>query len=177
MSFTLTESHRLCLFRVLMPPFFFIQYSALHTCCNCSLFLFSVQVGWCPSPTLLWSMPHDSHCYKLSPLQGCCSGSAAPAFSGQLVYLQFAWGSAPLPLSRAQGALPSLLHVFFFFSCLFIIQFGFFLFFPWAEVSLSRKLCWFVPGFSMGVLCAAYLLTWGSAKQVRSWHLVAQELS
>jgi hypothetical protein len=31
-------------------------------------------------------------------------------------YLQFAWGSAPPPLSGAQGTLPSLLLVFVFFS-------------------------------------------------------------
>jgi hypothetical protein len=145
----------------------------------------------CPSPTLQWSMPHDSHCYKLSPLQGCWAGATVPAFSGWLVYLQFAWGSAPPPLQWSfphdnhcyklsptrllGGCLHSCLlwqaclftgHMrecpsstlqssghpalfatcLFFFSCLFIIQFGFFPFFPWAGVSLSRGLCWFVPG-------------------------------
>jgi hypothetical protein len=34
-----------------------------------SFFLFKVHMGRCPSPTLLWFMPHFSHCYKPSPLQ------------------------------------------------------------------------------------------------------------
>jgi hypothetical protein len=96
------------------------------------LLLFRVRVGKCPSLTLQWSVPQDSHCYKLSPLQDCWAWAITLAVSGQLVYLQFTWGSAPSPLSGSQGILPSLLHVFFFFSsCLFIIQFVFFLFPPW----------------------------------------------
>jgi hypothetical protein len=127
----------LCLFRVLLDacPFYFLQYAALPAFCNGSPFLFSVCVVKCPSPTLQWSMPHfsccwkpsllqahwgrcahppspaslfiyilhgelplsplqwsfphDSHCYKLSPLKGCWMCAATPAFSGQLVYLQF----------------------------------------------------------------------------------------
>jgi hypothetical protein len=52
-------------------------------------------------------------------------------------------------------------------------------FFPWAGVRLSRELCWFIPGVAAGVPHAAYLLThWSvSPKQVRSWHLMAQEPS
>jgi hypothetical protein len=63
---------------------------------------------------------------------------------------------------------------FFFFSCLFIIQFVFSHISPWVGV---RRLCWFVPGFSMGVPHAACLLTWWSAKQGRSWHLAVWEPS
>jgi hypothetical protein len=59
--------------------------------------LFTVRMGECPFPPLHWSFPHDSHCYKLSPLQVCWVGVSAPAFSGQLVYLQFVWGIAPPP--------------------------------------------------------------------------------
>jgi hypothetical protein len=46
-------------------------------------------------------------------------------------------------------------------------------------VSLSRGLCWFIPGVAVGILCAAYLLTcWSvSPKQVWSWHLMAWEPS
>jgi hypothetical protein len=88
------------------------------------------------------------------------------------VYLQFSWGSAPPPLSRAQGALPSLLCVFFFFSFFFIIQ-VFFPFFPG-----QGSVC---PGgyadLSQGVPHANYLLTWWSSKQDRSWHLAAWEPS
>jgi hypothetical protein len=70
-------------------------------------------------PRLWWHFPHNSS-YKLSPLQGCWAGAAAPAFSGWLVYLQFAWGIAPPPLSGAWGTPPSLLHVFFFFIQLLV---------------------------------------------------------
>jgi hypothetical protein len=68
-----------------------------------------------------------------------------PVAIAVLFYLKFVWGSAPPPLSGAQGTTPSLLvSFFFFFSCVFLIQFlgfGFFPFFPWAGVSLSRELC------------------------------------
>jgi hypothetical protein len=77
--------------------------------------------------------------------------------------------SAPPPLSRAQCALPSLLLVFFFFSSLFIIQLYFF-------SPGQGSVC---PGcyadLSQGVLRAAYLLTWWSPKQGRSWCLAAWE--
>jgi hypothetical protein len=44
----------------------------------------------------------------------------------------------------------------FLFISLFIIQVFFLL---GGGVSLSRGLCWFIPGVAMGVPCAAYLLT------------------
>jgi hypothetical protein len=47
MSFTLTYPLRLCLFRVLLDtcPFCFLQYTALPTCCNCSLFYY-LEFAW-----------------------------------------------------------------------------------------------------------------------------------
>jgi hypothetical protein len=51
-----------------MPLLFFPVYSPT-SCCNCSLFLFRVHMGMCPSPTFLWSMPHFSCHWKPSPLQ------------------------------------------------------------------------------------------------------------
>jgi hypothetical protein len=74
-------------------------------------------------------MPHFSCCWMPSPLQ---AHWGRWCHTYLLHYLQFAWGSAPPPLSRAQGAPPFLLRACFFFSCLFIIQVSFFLF------SLSR---------------------------------------
>jgi hypothetical protein len=95
---------------------------------------------------------------KLSPLQGCWAGATAPAFSCWLVYLQCVWGSAP-PLSGAHGTTPSLLCVFFFPAACLLFSLFSFNFFPWVGVRLSRGLCWFVPGFSVGVTHATYLLT------------------
>jgi hypothetical protein len=48
------------------------------------------------------------------PAPGCWAGATTPAFSGRLVCLQFHEG-LPLPPFSAQGALPSLLCVFFIF--------------------------------------------------------------
>jgi hypothetical protein len=197
MSFTLTYLCKLCLFSVLLDPcpFCFLQYTALPACCNCSLFLlFRVCMGRCPYPTLLWSVPHfsccwkpsplqahwgrwchscwlvylqfvwgvpfpnlwwsfpqDTHCYKLSTLQGCWAGATAPAFSRWLVCLfTVLEGRAPPPLSGAQDTRPlCYVSLFsFFFSCLFIIQFIFFSFFPaWGSVcpggyaDLPRVVC------------------------------------
>jgi hypothetical protein len=74
----------------------------------------------------------------------------------------------PSPLPQCtQSTLPPLLGVLF--SCLFIIQ----VVFPFcrAGVSLSRGLCWFIPGVAVRVPRAAYLLTcWpASPRQVWSW--------
>jgi hypothetical protein len=55
------------------------------------------------------------------------------------------WGSAPPPLPELREPCP-LCYISFFFSCLFMIQFGFFSFFSWLGVSLSRWLCWSVQG-------------------------------
>jgi hypothetical protein len=89
------------------------------------------------------------------------------------------WRSATCPspfLQCAQSTPPSLLGVLF--SSLFIIHF---FFFCGARVSLSRALCWFIPGLTIvvGLPCATYLLTcWSvSPKQVWSLCLVAWESS
>jgi hypothetical protein len=79
----------------------------------------------------------------------------------------------PSPIHWSSGC-PALFAICLFFSCLFIIQFGFFFsFFPgW------RSVC---PGgygdLFQGEPHATYLLTWWSPKDVRSWHLAAQEPS
>jgi hypothetical protein len=61
-----------------------------HTCLLWPACSPTVCVGQCPFPHLRWSCPHNSHCYKLSPIQGGLVGITTPAFSGWLVYLQFA---------------------------------------------------------------------------------------
>jgi hypothetical protein len=132
-------------------------------------------------PPLQWRFLHDGCSYKLSPFQGCWVGAATPAFSSWLVYLWFVWGIAPPSLSGAQGAPPSLLRVSFLFSsCLFIIQFVFFLSFflpgwgsvcPGGYTDLAQGCLWeyCVPLSSPGGLRLP--------KQSGSWHLVAQEPS
>jgi hypothetical protein len=55
-------------------------------------------MGRCPSPTLLWSVPHFSFYYKPSPLQAHW-GRWPHTRLLRPAYLQFVWRSAPPPLS------------------------------------------------------------------------------
>jgi hypothetical protein len=65
------------------------------------------------------------------------------------------------------------------FSVSCLLLFSFVLFFCGAWVSLSRGLYWLIPGVAVGILHAAYLLTYwsASAKQVWSRHLAVWEPS
>jgi hypothetical protein len=96
----------------------------------------------CPFPSVRWSFPHDSHCYKLSPLQ--IAGwvpLVLPSLPSLFIY------SLPevLPLTHSlELGVPSpLCYMSFFFSaaCLLFSLF-FSLFFPpgWV-VGLFRGLC------------------------------------
>jgi hypothetical protein len=153
---------RLCLFRVFLDifPFCFLQCTALPAFCNCHLFFFNLQFVWGVTlPTLRWSFPQHSLCYKLSPLQGCWVGAAAPDFSGRPVNLQFRWGCAPPSLSRARGALPSFLHVFFFSAACLLFSWLFSLFSPgWGSACPGAMLIWprVVCGSTM--YCLAHLV-------------------
>jgi hypothetical protein len=71
------------------------------------------------------------------PAPGCWVCATTPAFFGRLVYLQFCESLSLLPLFSTHGAPPSLLGVFFVIA----YYSGFFFFFPWVGVSLSRGLC------------------------------------
>jgi hypothetical protein len=64
-------------------------------------------------------------------------------------------------------------------ACSFSVPCLLFNFFWWARVSLSRGLCWLIPGVAVEIPRTAYLLTCWSAspKQVWSQHLEAQEPS
>jgi hypothetical protein len=92
-----------------------------------SYFIYSSREE-CPSPPLQWSMPHFSCCYKPSPLQAHW-GRWCPFFLCRPACLfQFT-------LSGAEGAPPSLLHVFFFFSAVYYSVWFFSSFFPgWGSV-------------------------------------------
>jgi hypothetical protein len=107
-----------------------------------------LQLTWevgLPSFPVEFSSLH--HFYKLSCfwLLGMCHHSCL--FQPGL-FIYSSMRDSPPHLFAAQGAPPSLLHVFFLL--LLIIQF---FFFPWVEVDLSRRLCWSGPGLSVGVPC------------------------
>jgi hypothetical protein len=117
---------RLCLFRVLLEacPFCFLQYTALHTFCNYSLFfLFRVCMRRWSSPTLWWSVPHFSRCYKPSPLQAHW-GRWRHSCLLQSAYLQFYEG-VPLPHPPELFAM----CLFNFFSAAWLLFSLFFSFF------------------------------------------------
>jgi hypothetical protein len=89
--------------------------------------IFTVHVRECPVP------PSSGAFHRTAPvtnfpaprlLGGGCHWCLLPPACLFTVRVR----QGPFPLSRAQGALPSVLCVFFF-SCLFIIRF---FFFPWA---------------------------------------------
>jgi hypothetical protein len=119
------------------------------------IFLFRALLGRRPSPTLWWSMPDFSCCYKLSPFQAHW-GRRCHTHLLWLSYLQFKC-RVPLPLSLELRAPRPLCYMSFFFSCLFMIQFVFFSLLSLGGVGvwLSRGLWWFVPELSVGVPRAA----------------------
>jgi hypothetical protein len=96
------------------------------------LFIYSSH-GECPSPSLRWSMPHFSRCYKLSPLQAHWGRWCHTHLLWSACLFTLPWGTAPPPLSGAEGTPPSFLHVFFYSAA--CLLFRFFLFFPgWGSV-------------------------------------------
>jgi hypothetical protein len=108
-----------------------------------SLFIYSLG-GGVPLSPLWWSFPHDSHCYKFSPLQvsatpsggGCHSYLIWPAYLFTVCVRE-----VPLPHCPELRASYPLCYMSFFFFQLLVYYSGFFSFFPWAGVSLSRGLC------------------------------------
>jgi hypothetical protein len=101
--------------------------------------LFTVQVRECSSP------PSPVELSTWQPLlQGCWEGASTPAFSSRLVYLQFKW-AMPLPHSPELRVPRSLWYVSFLLLLL-VYYSGFFFILPQVGASLSRGLCWFVPG-------------------------------
>jgi hypothetical protein len=104
--------------------------------------------------------------------------SAGPSAFPVFDYWKFMWRSAPClsPLLQcAQSTLPPLLHVPFQFLVCYSVLFCFVV----VGVSLSKRLCWFIPSVAVGIPRATYLLTCCSAspRQVWSQSLVAWEPS
>jgi hypothetical protein len=130
-------------------------------------------VGPAPSPlstgTLLTTL------LQAFPLQGCWAGDATPAFSGQLVYLQFCEG-LPLPHSLELRA-PHPLCCLSFCCCCLLFRF-FFSFFPWVGVSLSRGAMLIWPRVVCGsTACHLAHLVICVSQAGRSWRLAAWEPS
>jgi hypothetical protein len=153
-------------------PFVFssIQHYPPVAIAVCFFFLFRVCVGSASPPLYCGACPSSAAVTSLPLSKHTGEGGTTPTFSIWLVYLQ--WGHAPPPLSGAQSAQPSLLCVFFVFQLLayysgFLFVCLFVYFFPWAGVSLSRGLCWFVPG---STTCCLFVHLVAN-KQGRCWRM------
>jgi hypothetical protein len=106
------------------------------------------EVPLAPSPMELSSRQPQLQAFPSPRLLGRCCHSC---LLWPVCLFRFTWRIAPPPLSRAQGAPPSLLHVLFFSAACLLFSLFFSLFFSWVVVSLSRGLCWSGPGLSVGV--------------------------
>jgi hypothetical protein len=136
-SLALTWPHRLCLLRVLLCAMPLLQAFpfpstlgevTLHPLSQACVFIYSSCGKWVFS-SLLWSFP-PSATFISFPAPDCWVCAAAPAFSSRLVYLQLHEGFPLPPFFGTQGALPSLLVVFFV-----IAYYSVSLFFPgWGSV-------------------------------------------
>jgi hypothetical protein len=114
--------------------------------------LFTVHVGrglFCP---LWWSFPHDSHCYKLSPLQGCWAGAATPAFSDLFIYSLCE--GVPLPHSLELREPHPLCSVSFFFQLLFYYLVYFFLFSLGVGQSVLGAMLVYPREYCMPLICS-----------------------
>jgi hypothetical protein len=155
-SLALTWPRRLCLLRVLLGTSHCYKLSPLQAHwgrwpCSCllwlaCLFIAHVGSGYSPlscgvslPPPLLQAFPllFAGHVLPLLPSLAW------------LVYLQFCEGFPSLPL-WLQGALPSLLSVFF----VVIAYYSVFFLFSLVGGQSVRGLCWSGPGLSVGVLHA-----------------------
>jgi hypothetical protein len=149
-SLTLTWSLRLCLLRVLLGATITATSFPLskHTGGGDTVPALSglcvyLQLTWevCLPPSPVEFSSHH-HFYRLS-----CSWLLGVCHRSCLLQPACCEGF-PLPPFGAQGTPPSFLHVFFVVIAYYS---GFFFFFSWVEVSLSRGLCSSGPALSVGV--------------------------
>jgi hypothetical protein len=92
-----------------------LEEVTLHQLSQACLFIYSSHGKWV-FPPLLWSFPPTAT-FTSFPTPGCWVCAAAPAFSGQLVYLLFHEGFH-LPTSSALRAPRPLCYVSFCCYCL-----------------------------------------------------------
>jgi hypothetical protein len=100
-----SEPHKLCFLSVLLGVSATVTSFPLskhtggggttHAFSGC-MFIYNSRGKW-PFPPLLWSFPHTTT-FTNFPTPCCWAGAATPAFSGQLVYLQFCEGFPDPPL-------------------------------------------------------------------------------
>jgi hypothetical protein len=117
-----------------MPLLFSPVYSPTHLLQLQSLF--RVCVGICPSSTLLWSMPHFSHCYKPSPLQ---AQWRKWFFSLAGLFIYSSVRECPSPTLRSSES-PALFAMFLFSAAFLLFSLFFSLFFLGGGRSVQRAM-------------------------------------
>jgi hypothetical protein len=138
MSFTLTYPVYLK-FSWTHTPFVF---SSIHPYQPFAIAVLFLELAWGGAPPPLSGVAcHTLVAFGSFPLsKHTGEGSATPAFSRRLVYLQFHEG-VPLFHSLELRVPYPLCYMSFFFQLFVYYSACFFLFFPWVGVSLSRGLC------------------------------------
>jgi hypothetical protein len=148
---------------------------ALHQPSPASLFIYSSR-GKCPFPTFQWSFPHTATATSF-PASRLLGGAATPAFSGQLIYLQFREG-LPLPHLQSLGCPALFATCLFFFVFVYYSVCFFFLFFPWVGGQSVQGAMVIWPRAVCGsTACHLAHLVVCISQAGRSWHLVALEPS
>jgi hypothetical protein len=132
------------------------------------MFIYSLRGKWV-FPPLLWSFPPTAT-FTSFPTPGCWAvPQLLPSLSGLFIYSSMR--DCPSPIFGAQGALPSLLHVFFVVVACYSVFFSFFpgwrLVCPGGYADLAQGCLWecHVPLSSPCVLCLP--------KQFGCWRLAA----
>jgi hypothetical protein len=145
---------------------------AVHLPSPAGLFIYR-SCGKCPIPAFQWNPPHDT--VASFPPPRLLGRAATPAFSGQLVYLQFCEGFPLLPSLALRVPRP-LCFVSFFFCCCCLFRF-FSLFSQGGGQSVQgATLMW--PRVVCGsTMCRLAHLVVCFSRASRSWHLVVQEPS
>jgi hypothetical protein len=115
-----------------------------HTCLLCLACLFTVHMKEYPFP----------NSGEFSSRQPLFQAFSTPRLLGRGRHSCLLWpdclftihmGECPSPTLWSSGC-PALFAMCLFFFHLYVYYSGFFFLFPWVGVSLSRGLCWFVPG-------------------------------
>jgi hypothetical protein len=146
---------------------------ALHLPSLASLFIYS-SLGKCPFPALQWSFPHTAT-FTSFPSPRLLGGGCRSCLLWPAYLFTVPWGIASPTLFIAQGALPSLLCVFFVVVC-YLVFFPSLFSLGGGQSVQGPMLIWLRVVCGSTVCHLAHLvvcISWAS----RKWHLAVWEPS
>jgi hypothetical protein len=173
MSLTLTEPHRLCVFRILLGTTAAVKaFPSASTLGEVVLPPPSLATSWevpFPRPPVepTWTL------LQAFRLQGCWVGTTTPAFSGQLVYLQFL-RDCPSPTLQSSVPRPLCYLSFCCFCCLLFSLFFSLFSLGGGHSVQGAVLIWPRVVCGSTTCCIAHLVVCVS-RAGRSWRLVVRE--